>query len=60
MTEHTPLCADEAMDILDREGGHREGPREAQQKQFDSDFFNAFPDDVDESDMTPPPAAQPQ
>ena len=47
------------MDILDSHGGHREGgPREAQQKLVDADFFNAFPDDVDETDMEPPPAAQ--
>ena len=57
-----PSPADETLDILESNAGHHRegGPRDAQQKQFDSDFFNAVPDDVDETDMVPPPAAQPQ
>lgn len=51
--EEDNLMGFDDVDILDSHAGPSDRRESAQQKLVDADFFNAFPDDFDESDMQP-------
>ena len=65
-TDHTRPCpADDAIDVLEASAAIGVGDRrgEAAAPKVDAEFFQAFDDDLDESDMRgpqPPPQQQQQ
>lgn len=44
----------------DAHDGHGENHKQAEEKQVDTDFFNAFDDDFDDQDMQAPTAVAPK